>query len=126
MSNYKHKIPIHLDVSDHIILGLTTRQLLLIGSGVALGYTVWSSLSFLNGSDAGLVCNALCSLVPVAIGVVAAFLQPAARGLEQWAMVWLLYLFTPKIYLWDLFPDEDLAPVAQLNAPVLDYEEEDE
>ncbi|GCE09515.1 PrgI family mobile element protein [Dictyobacter aurantiacus] len=126
MSNYKHKIPIHLEVSDHIILGLTTRQLLLIGSGVALDYTLWSSLSFLNGSDAGLVCNALCSLVPVVIGVAAAFLRPAARGLEQWAMVWLLYLLTPKTYLWQQLPDEDLAPVEQLNTPVLDYDEEEE
>ncbi|GCE20911.1 PrgI family protein [Dictyobacter kobayashii] len=126
MSNYKHKIPIHLEVADHIILGLTVRQLLLIGSGIALGYTLWNSLAFLNSSDIGMICNMLCSLVPVAIGMAAAFLQPAARGLEQWAMVWLLYILTPKIYLWNPLPDEILAPVAHTKTPVFEREEEDE
>ena len=103
---YKHKIPIHLEVEDHIIAGLSARQLLLIGAGLALGYLVWSGLSFLNTTSGGILCNVLLSLLPALLGVVAAFFRPASRGLEEWTIVWLVSLMQPGQYLWSPLPDE--------------------
>jgi hypothetical protein len=103
---YKHKIPIHLEVEDHIIAGLSARQLLLIGAGLALGYLVWSGLSFLNATSGGILCNVLLSLLPALLGVVAAFFRPASRGLEEWAIVGLVCLMQPGQYLWSPLPDE--------------------
>lgn len=124
---YKHKIPIHLEVADHIIAGLSARQLLLIGAGLALGYLVWSSLSFLNATRWGLLLNVLIALLPALLGAVAAFFRPASRGLEEWAVVGFVSLTQPRQYLWDALPDEPVrAPETQEIAaePALEEEED--
>ena|SRR5579883_871126 len=124
---YKHKIPLHLEVEDHIIAGLSARQLLLIGAGLALGYLVWSSFSFLNVTLWGVVLDALLSLLPALLGVVAAFFRPASRGLEEWAMICFIFLSQPTRYLWDALPDEPArASEIALSQPDPAREEEEE
>jgi hypothetical protein len=103
---YKHKIPLHLDVEDHILAGLSARQLLLMGAGLALGYLAWSSLSFLTATHWGMVMALLFSLLPALLGVVAAFFRPASRGLEEWTLVGLLFLAQPARLLWAELPEE--------------------
>ena len=123
---YKHKIPLHLEVEDHIIAGLSARQLLLIGAGLALGYLVWSSLSFLNATRWGIVLDALIALLPALFGAVAAFFRPASRGLEEWAMVGLVSLAQPTCFLWAALPDEPVRAsetTLSQHDPVLEEEE---
>lgn len=103
---YKHKIPIHLEVEDHIIAGLSARQLLVIGAGLALGYLVWSNLSFLSTTRWGLLASILVALLPALLGVVMAFFRPASRGLEEWAVVGFVHLIQPTQYVWAALPDE--------------------
>lgn len=125
---YKHRIPLHLETQDHILGGLSARQLLLIGAGLAVGYLVWWDLSFLNESNGGLFLNAFISLLPALLGVVAAFFQPASRGLEEWAMVGIVYLAQPKRSLWAALPDEPISASSTqplLHDSVSTEEEED-
>jgi hypothetical protein len=125
---YKHKIPIHLEVEDHLIAGLSARQLLLIGAGLALGYLVWSALALLHTGLWGLLLSALLSLLPGAVGAVAAFFRPASRGLEEWAMVGMVYLAQPKQYLWAALPPEvvDESEQASLLTDPASLEEEED
>jgi hypothetical protein len=123
---YKHKIPLHLEQEDHIVVGLTARQMLLIGAGLAAGYLAWSNLSFLNVTSGGFLMNCLISLMPALSGLVAAFFRPASRGLEEWALVAMVYLVQPTRYLWDQLParpeaEKDEQP---LNSQPFQQEEE--
>lgn len=122
---YKHKIPIHLEVEDHIIAGLSARQLLCIIAGLALGYLVWSSLSFLHPSRWGLILDAFIALLPALVGAVAAFFRPASRGLEEWAMVSLVSLMQPTRHLWAALPDEP-EHMIDTQALLIDSGEEEE
>ena len=125
---YKHQIPIHLEVEDHLIAGLSARQLLMIGAGLALGYLVWSSLASLQVTTWGLLLAALLSLLPALLGAVAAFFRPASRGLEEWALVGTVYLAQPKRYLWAALPDESahIPEQADILTSTTVREEEDE
>ena len=40
----RHEIPTHLEVQDRFIGNLTTRQLLFLGIGAAVGYGAWTNL----------------------------------------------------------------------------------
>jgi hypothetical protein len=123
---YKHKIPIHLEVEDHLIAGLSARQLLLIGAGLALGYLVWSNLLALNATPWGWLLSLGIALLPALLGTVAAFFRPASRGLEEWAMVGCVSLAQPKQYVWAALPDEpERAPETQAALPAPAREEED-
>ena len=103
---YKHKIPLHLEVEDHIMAGLTARQLVLVGAGLAVGYLIWSNLTALTRSSAGLILTGLFCLLPVIAGLAVAFFRSGSRGLEEWAVVGLIYLAQPKYYLWTEMPEE--------------------
>lgn len=123
---YKHKIPLHLEVEDHIMAGLTARQLLLIGAGLAVGYLIWSNLNSLTQSSAGLILAGLVCLLPVMAGLAVAFFRSGSRGLEEWAVVGLIYLVQPKYYLWAELPEEtNVAPDKQpVHSESLSEEEE--
>lgn len=124
---YRHKIPLHLEVEDHIIAGLSARQLLLIGAGLALGYLVWSDLAFVSATRWGLLLSILVALLPALLGAVAAFIRPASRGLEEWALVVFVSLTQPTRYLWAALPDEPVhAPETQetLAGPISEEEED--
>ncbi len=123
---YRHKIPLHLEVEDHIMAGLTARQLLLIGAGLAVGYLIWSNLSALTRSSAGLVLASLLCLLPVMAGLAVAFFRSGSRGLEEWAVVGLIYLAQPKHYLWSELPEDtsDVPDEQQVRSEPLTEEEE--
>ncbi|WP_376797473.1 PrgI family protein [Thermogemmatispora sp.] len=101
MKLYRQRVPIHLEVKDHVIFGLTARQCLLIGSGLAAGY-----LTFLNTAGWGLFLNVLLSVLPAGLGALAAFFQPLSRGLEEWAIIWLVFASQPRRYLVCALPEQ--------------------
>ena len=93
---YQHRIPIHLEEEDKFIFNLTGRQTLIIGIGLALGYTVASDFDFSYLS--GVILGTVAFLVVVGLSAVVAFVQYHHRDLEQWALIALAYIDQPKYY----------------------------
>jgi PrgI family protein len=93
----KHKVPRHLEQPDHILFGLTARQTLLLACGSACAGMLWMD----NAGGLPATVLTLVLMLAVLLGACAvAFLSPAGRGLETWAIVCLTYLCMPRLYLW--------------------------
>ncbi len=100
---YVHKVPAHLETEDKFIFFLTLRQCIVLGVGSTVAYssffqvfTAVSTAALGVGLGAGLLVA-----LPLIVGAVAvAFVKVYGRGVEEWAMVLLLYLIQPRIYLW--------------------------
>jgi hypothetical protein len=104
----KHRVPIHLDQPDRILWGLTARQVLVIAAGIGGAYLLWSSLSTLTAGIGGALAVGLVSVCIILIGIVAAFVSPGGRSMEEWAIVALAFILAPKVYLWNSLPAIDL------------------
>lgn len=125
---YKHKIPVHLEQEEIFVWGMTGRQILLVGCGVVLGYMFFTDLINALPSIWGLVLASACAGITVVLFTVAAFVRILGRGVEQWTVVGLLYLFTPHLYLWGPLDEEsdDVPPqehTLQEKALVMEQEE---
>lgn len=97
---YRHNIPIHLDQQDHLLVGLTARQVLLVGCGASLSYTLFNTTASLIPSLWGLILGAALAIFILCSSLLVSFLRPKGREIEQWAIIALLYLASPKIFLW--------------------------
>jgi hypothetical protein len=93
----KHKVPGHLEQPDHILFGLTARQTLLLACGITCAGMAWVNNA---GGVAGTVLAFILALTAILAACAVAFLAPARRGLEVWAVVGLTYVFIPRLYLW--------------------------
>ncbi len=87
---------------------MTARQVLLIFTGLSVGYVIWNNLGFLGSSFVALNIRGLLGTIPALFCIAAAFIQLAGRGLEQWALIAAIYFAMPKVYLWKLLDYEDL------------------
>jgi hypothetical protein len=103
----KEEFPTFLNEQPKIIFGRTGRELLIIVLGLAGVYVLWQSISGLR-SEAwwGLLCLLVCVLLVIA-SVIFALVNIANRPLEEWAAAWLLYTFTPKLYLFQQLEEEN-------------------
>ena len=110
---FQHKIPIHLEQQYHLIAGLTPRQVLLLGCGASLSYTSFTSISSAIPDLWGLALAIILAIVPAGLSTLTAFFQLRGRGLEQWAMITLLYFISPKILLWSLHEEDEAATTEQ-------------
>ena len=90
-----YEVPTHLNVIDTIVFGLGAHQLVRIAAGGSLGYLVWDQASALAPELRTAVAGLL-----VAAGLTCALLQPGGRPLDRWALAGLLYLVTPRRYVW--------------------------
>ncbi|HVA86960.1 MAG TPA: PrgI family protein [Candidatus Saccharimonadales bacterium] len=95
MSLKRHEIPTHLNVEDRAFYGLSVRQVMYLTVGCALSYGLWNQWPDLPVA-ARLALAATCFLLAVAL----AFIRPAGRGFEEWAIVALRYVAVPKIASW--------------------------
>ena len=87
-----HETPTHLDVPDHILLGLTLRHVLVLIAGVALGVWLGNSIGWPTG---------LVALAPILLATLAlSFIRPAGRGLEEWLFVIAVYYMSPRLAVW--------------------------
>jgi hypothetical protein len=93
----KHKVPGHLEQPDHILFGLTARQTLILACGIACAGMAWMNNV---GSMPGTLLTLILMLVAILGACAVAFLSPAGRGLEVWAVVCLTYMCISKLYLW--------------------------
>ena len=110
---FQHKIPIHLEQQDHLIAGLTPRQVLLLGCGASLSYTSFTNVSSAIPNLWGSALAIILAIVPAGLSTFTAFFQLRGRGLEQWAMITLLYFTSPKILLWSLHEEDEAATTEQ-------------
>ncbi len=73
---YKRKMPLHLEQEDHLVAGLSARQILLIGSGTSMGYMAYQNLSFLLSSAVGSALALAFAMVLAGSFVLTAFVRP--------------------------------------------------
>jgi hypothetical protein len=95
--DYQHRIPLHLEQEDKFILNLTARQSLVIGSGCALGAGAISNFDF--STLHGFLFGSLVFVLIVALSCVVAFTRYHHRDLDQWALIVLVYLSKPHVYI---------------------------
>lgn len=114
---YKHKIPVHLEQEEVFVWGMTGRQILIVGCGVALGYLFFTDVIGVISATWGILLAALCAGLTVSLFTFAAFKRILGRGLEQWAVIGLLFLFSPHLYLWAPLDEESEFPVLQEPSP---------
>ncbi|MBA3822287.1 MAG: PrgI family protein [Ktedonobacterales bacterium] len=111
----RHEIPTKLEVEDKIVFGLTARQLLFLGIGIALGYVCFQHLGhsgpFAGGRLGwGLLGRLACAAVPISLSMALAFIRPADRPLETWSMALLRYRGLPKACIWRPTPRQAPLP----------------
>ena len=114
----KHEIPTHLEVEDKILFGLTVRQVLVLGFGLAIGYALWQHLGpshtvtpgshFLAhaslSSPVPAPLRILLAAIPFAGSAIIAFYRHGGRSAEDWMLAYARYLAAPKVSLWRTLP----------------------
>lgn len=116
----RHKIPVHLETPDTFLLGMTARQVLVLGLGLTLAYIVVSGGGW---SLAMLALTLPVALVIAVASLIVAFVAPRKRHMETWSLVVLNYLAIPKCYVWRPLAAEAFKPVKSVSRR---KEEEDE
>ncbi|GHO94370.1 hypothetical protein KSF_044180 [Reticulibacter mediterranei] len=104
----KEEFPTFLNQRPAIVFGRTGRELIIITIGLTLGYLVWQNLTNSLASSS-ILTNALKLIVAalfLAGALVVAFIKIATRPLEEWALVWVFYLFIPKVFIY--MPTEEI------------------
>ncbi|HEY8691615.1 MAG TPA: PrgI family protein, partial [Chloroflexota bacterium] len=95
MAIQRHEIPTHLNVEDRAFFGLSVRQFTDLIAGLAGTYSLWHQAASWPAA-LRLAVTSLSLLIALAM----ALLKPGGRRLEQWLLVWLHYLFTPRRATW--------------------------
>ena len=101
------KVPRFLEEEERFLFNLTMRQclLLFIGSGI-------SSLLFMRCMDwiadplVALWIGLAMAILAFLATVIVAFCKISGRGLEEWAIVWLVYQSQPHVSLWQFTSQE--------------------
>ena len=114
----KVELPTFFETQPTIILGRTGRELIIILCGVALGYYMWSSIT--GHTVAATALRIFLMAIPIVTSVLVSLVSIAERPLEEWALILLLYVFTPKFYQYIPFDREE---EAQANEQTVLYEQ---
>lgn len=101
----KVELPTFFEKQPTIILGRTGRELIIVLCGIALGYYMWSSIP--SHAIAAVVLRIFLMAIPIVTSVLVALVSIAERPLEEWALILLLYAFTPKFYQYMPFDREE-------------------
>jgi hypothetical protein len=91
----RHEIPTHLDVEDRLLLGLPARRVLTLLCGAGVAYSLWEQLPAVPAP-----ARAALAAVCVLLCVVLAFVRPAGRGLETWALLAVRHAVRPRAAVW--------------------------
>lgn len=98
---YSHKIPNHLEVEDVFVLGLSIRQCVIIGVGAAMAYALFTDVfAAIPDPVLGLVVGLVAASVLFGCLLSVALIKLAGRSLDEWLLVFLIYLLRPQISLW--------------------------
>jgi hypothetical protein len=101
----RHEIPTKLEVEDKVVFGMTARQLLCLGIGIALGYVLYQRTGQILWHHMGQIPLAIAvrivvGLLPLGSALAFAFIRPAGRTLETWIVVLVHYARIPKRCVW--------------------------
>ena len=94
-----YELPTHLQVEDHLIAGLTARQLVRLMISASLAYGVWDQATWLAPAP-----RLAFAAVLACTGLVFALVQPAGRSLDQWLLAGALFLALPRRLVWQRAP----------------------
>jgi PrgI family protein len=95
------KVPIHMNMPDKVVFGLTARQLLILLIGCSAGYDLYLQLHVLSVYVvAGMIVRIAIASIPVVIALVLALLSIEGRPLEIWLFVLIRYWQHPQLYVW--------------------------
>ncbi len=95
MAALRHEIPTHLNVEDKVLLGLTIRQFMELMAGLAGTYSLWNQWPQLP-----LTVRAALTGLSLAMTLVGSLCRPGGRPMEEWLLVALEYLATPRRSVW--------------------------
>lgn len=110
----KKEFPTFLNQRPAIVFGRTGRELLILAIGLSLGYLSWLKISSSLTSSL-LLTDAIKTIIAalfVAGALVVTFIKIATRPLEEWALVWVFYLFIPKVFIY-MPAEESVLPETQ-------------
>jgi hypothetical protein len=122
----KVELPTYFETQPTVIFGRTGREIIIILCGIALGYYLWSSITL--NTIAATALRTLLMAIPIVTSVLIALLPIAERPLEEWALIILLYMFTPKFYQhipFDRKEEFQASEQALLNKRTLDAKRDD-
>jgi hypothetical protein len=103
----RHKVPVHLETPDMLLLNMTARQTLVVALGITLAYITISGV----WSIPLLLVPAMMFAAAILIGAfLLAFVAPKKRHLDVWAVVVLNFLISPKCYAWRPLPPDGNRP----------------
>jgi hypothetical protein len=98
----RHKVPIHLETPDRLLLNMTAQQTLVIALGGTLAYimvqSAWSNPLLL-------ALAVVLAVLFMIVALLVAFVTPKKRSMDVWAMVILNYYMIPKCYAWRALPE---------------------
>jgi K+-transporting ATPase A subunit len=98
----KEEFPTFLNQRPAIVFGRTGRELIIITIGLSLGYLAWLNISssLTNSPALTAAIKLIIAALLLAGALVVAFIKIATRPLEEWALVWVFYLFVPKVFIY--------------------------
>lgn len=108
----KEEFPTFLNQQPTVVFGRTGRELLIIVCGIVAGYSLWSSIHTLLRDPWWMIVSLLLSILLGSISLIVALVPVAERPLEEWAMCWLLYRSSPRVFLYEP-QEEELWPAEE-------------
>jgi PrgI family protein len=96
----KEEFPTFLNEQPTVVFGRTARELLFIACSIVVAWNVWGATEGVLGSPGALFLRITLAALPAIFGIMLAMVYVGYRPLEEWLFVWLLYTFTPKIFLY--------------------------
>jgi hypothetical protein len=100
-----YEVPTHLNVDDTVVFGLTAAQLVRFSAAGSLAYGIWDQATMLP-PEVRLVMAGLVA----AAGLACAVFRPGERPLDQWVVVFLIYLLQPGRLAWRREPARPGSP----------------
>jgi hypothetical protein len=91
----RHEIPTHLNVEDKAFFGLSVRQVMVLTSGCAVGYGLWT-----QNPDVPSSVRLAGALACLFVALVLALGRPGGRPFEEWGVIALRYALLPKRSVW--------------------------
>ncbi len=129
---YLHRVPNHLETEDKFILNLSMRQCVIVFVSLCMAYMVFNDIfTVIPHAGLALALALTGALLVFLAGVALALVRIHNRGLDEWALVLLLYAVQPKIYTWhfnkpDAFELSDRRHAVALEQKAIEQEEETE
>ncbi|BCL80635.1 hypothetical protein ccbrp13_31000 [Ktedonobacteria bacterium brp13] len=96
----KEEFPTFLNEQPTVVLGRTSRELLIMLCGCVAGYVLYEYIGDLSASALWGILSIVISCIPAVLAIAVALIYIGKRPLEEWFAAWAVYALSPKIYLY--------------------------